>query len=96
MSEHLKLECLLIEPIAEPDSILLGVTLNPAISLVNINGRSHSPNSLPLPNAPLKFQKFQNADIIRHSKHRKGKIADMYECCIASLATQKSTISIQF
>ena len=35
MSEHLKLECLLIEPIAEPDSILLGVTLNPAISLVN-------------------------------------------------------------
>ena len=31
-----------------------------------------------------------------HSKHRKGKIADMYECCIASLATRKSTISIQF
>ena len=46
MSEHLKLDCLLIEPIAEPDSILLGVTLNPAISLVNINGKAHSPNSV--------------------------------------------------
>ena len=46
MSEHLKLECLLIEPIAEPDSILLGVTLNPAISLVNVNGRAHTPNSV--------------------------------------------------
>ena len=39
MSAHLNLECL-IEPIAEPDNILLGVTLNPAISLVNINGRA--------------------------------------------------------
>ena len=46
MSEHLKLDCLLIEPITEPDSILLGITLNPAISLVNINGRAHSPNSV--------------------------------------------------
>ena len=46
MFEHLKLDCLLIEPIAEPDSILLGVTLNPAISLVNINGRAHSTNSV--------------------------------------------------
>ena len=26
MSEHLKLDCLLIEPITEPDSILLGIT----------------------------------------------------------------------
>ena len=46
MSEHLKLDCLLIEPITDPDSILLGITLNPAISLVNINGRAHSPNSV--------------------------------------------------
>ena len=46
MSEHLKLYCLLIEPIAEPDKILLGVTLNPAISLVNTNGRAHSPNTV--------------------------------------------------
>ena len=36
---------MLIEPIAEPDSILLGVTLDPAISLVNINGRAHTHNS---------------------------------------------------
>ena len=35
MSEHLKLDFLLIEHIAESESILLGVTLNPAISLVN-------------------------------------------------------------
>ena len=46
MSEHLKLDFLLIEHIAESDSILLGVTLNPAISLVNINGRAHTPNSV--------------------------------------------------
>ena len=46
MSEHLKLYCLLIEPIAEPDKILLGVTLNPAISLVNTNGRAHSTNTV--------------------------------------------------
>ena len=30
MSAHLKSECLLIDPIAEPDNILLGETLNPA------------------------------------------------------------------
>ena len=42
MSAHSNLECLLIEPIAEPDNILLGVTLNPAISLVNINGRART------------------------------------------------------
>ena len=46
MSEHLKLYCLLIEPIAEPDKILLGVTLNPGISLVNTNGRAHSTNTV--------------------------------------------------
>ena len=46
MSEHLKLECLLIKPIAEPDKIFLGVTLNPAISLININGRAHTPNTV--------------------------------------------------
>ena len=46
MSEHLKLDYLLIEPIAEPDSILLGATLNPDISLVHINGRAHSLNSV--------------------------------------------------
>ena len=46
MSAHLNLECLLIEPIAEPDNILLGVTLNHAFSLVNINGRVCTPNSV--------------------------------------------------
>ena len=35
-----------MEPVAEPDSILLGVTLNSATSLVNINGRAHTPNSV--------------------------------------------------
>ena len=34
--------------------------------------------------------------LIVHLKHRKGEIADMYECGVASLATRKSTISIQF
>ena len=33
-----------MEPVAEPDSILLGVTLNSATSLVNINGRAHTPS----------------------------------------------------
>ena len=45
----------------------------------------------------LKLVGIKNLWMVReHSKHRKGKIADMYECCIASLATRKSTISIQF
>ena len=46
MCVHLRLDCLLIEPIAEPDNILLCVTSNPAISLVNINGRASTPNSV--------------------------------------------------
>ena len=45
MSANLKLECLLIEPNAEPDNIFLGVTLNHDISLVNTNGRVSTPNS---------------------------------------------------
>ena len=46
MSAKLKSECFLIDPTAEPDNILLGVTLNPTISLVTINGTQGLPIQL--------------------------------------------------